>query len=55
MPVAVVRDPRQAAPLCGLWDGEAGDYLGMEVHVMVKGRHTAQRVAVARAPAGRVA
>ena len=31
--VAVVRDPRQATPLCGSWDGEAGDYAGMEVEV----------------------
>ena len=31
--VAVVRDPRQAVPLAGVWDGEAGDALGMEVEV----------------------
>jgi transglutaminase-like putative cysteine protease len=31
--VAVVRDPRQATPLWGSWDGEKGDYLGMEVEV----------------------
>ena len=33
--VAVVRDPLQAVPLSGTWDGEAGDYLGMEVEVDV--------------------
>ena len=31
--VAVVRDPRQAVPLSGVWDGDAGDALGMEVTV----------------------
>ena len=31
--VAVVRDPAQAVPLSGVWDGEAGDALGMEVEV----------------------
>ncbi|HXE39604.1 MAG TPA: transglutaminase family protein [Azonexus sp.] len=33
--VAVARDPRQALPLVGEWTGTAGDYLGMEVSVMV--------------------
>ncbi len=31
--VAVTRDPRQAVPLSGVWDGEAEDALGMEVEV----------------------
>jgi transglutaminase-like putative cysteine protease len=31
--VAVVRDPKQASPLWGSWDGEADDYLGMDVEV----------------------
>ena len=31
--VAVVRDPKQAVPLWGSWDGKTGDYLGMEVEV----------------------
>lgn len=31
--VAVVRDPKQAVPLWGSWDGKKGDYLGMEVDV----------------------
>ena len=31
--VAVVRDPKQASPLWGSWDGEKDDYLGMEVEV----------------------
>ncbi len=33
--VAVARDPRQAIPLSGTWDGEAQDYLGMDVSVEV--------------------
>lgn len=31
--VAVVADPRLALPLYGSWDGEAKDYLGMDVSV----------------------
>ena len=34
--VAVARDPRQAIPLSGTWDGSAEDYLGMDVSVDVK-------------------
>ncbi len=34
--VAVARDPRQAIPLSGTWDGEAEDYLGMDVSVQVE-------------------
>lgn len=33
--VAVVRDPAQAVPLHGTWDGDAADYLGMDVEVDV--------------------
>lgn len=33
--VAVARDPRQALPLAGEWTGSAGDFLGMEVSVVV--------------------
>ena len=33
--VAIARDPRQALPLFGTWDGEAEDYLGMDVEVEV--------------------
>jgi transglutaminase-like putative cysteine protease len=33
--VAVVRDPAQATPLSGTWDGDVGDYLGMDVEVDV--------------------
>ena len=33
--VAITRDPRQAAPLCGSYDGAAGDFLGMDVEVDV--------------------
>ena len=33
--VAVVRDPAQAVPLYGSWDGDASDYLGMDVEVDV--------------------
>jgi len=31
--VAVVRDPRQASPLCGSYDGEAEDFASMQVEV----------------------
>lgn len=34
--VAVARDPRQATPLHGAWDGLPGDYLGMDVEVDVR-------------------
>ena len=33
--VGVARDPSQAAPIAGSWYGEAGDYLGMTVNVVV--------------------
>jgi transglutaminase-like putative cysteine protease len=33
--VAVARDPRQAVPLHGTWDGEAEDFEGMDVEVNV--------------------
>lgn len=33
--VGVARDPSQAAPIAGSWFGEAGDYLGMTVNVVV--------------------
>ena len=36
--VAVVRDPGQAVPLCGTWDGAVEDYVGMEVEVDLKAR-----------------
>jgi transglutaminase-like putative cysteine protease len=34
--VAVARHPGQAVPLAGSWFGDAGDYLGMSVHVAVR-------------------
>lgn len=34
--VAVVRDPRQATPLFGTYDGEPADFLGMDVTVEVE-------------------
>jgi transglutaminase-like putative cysteine protease len=34
--VAITRDPRQAAPLCGSYDGDADDFLGMDVEVDVQ-------------------
>ena len=34
--VAITRDPRQATPLHGTWDGEAEDFLDMEVEVDVR-------------------
>jgi transglutaminase-like putative cysteine protease len=33
--VAVVRDPSQASPLCGTWEGKPESYLGMDVEVEV--------------------
>ena len=36
--VAVVRNPSQAVPLSGTWDGAAGDYIGMEVEVDLQAR-----------------
>ncbi len=33
--VAVARDPAQAVPLSGTWDGDVADYLGMDVEVDV--------------------
>lgn len=43
--VAEVRDPRQAVPLSGTWDGEAGDYLGMDVEVALRARRSLGRKA----------
>ena len=34
--VAVARDPKQAVPLAGTWNGAAEDYLGMSVDVAVR-------------------
>lgn len=45
--VAVVRDPRQAAPISGSWTGFPSDLLGMSVEVSVTSEG-------ARAPEGRV-
>jgi transglutaminase-like putative cysteine protease len=36
--VAVTRDPSQASPISGSYDGEPGDYLGMKVEVTVTSR-----------------
>ena len=33
--VAIARDPRQALPLSGTWDGAAGDFIDMDVEVSV--------------------
>ncbi len=33
--VAVARDPIQATPLCGIWEGAPADFLGMDVEVQV--------------------
>jgi transglutaminase-like putative cysteine protease len=33
--VAVVREPSQATPLWGIWEGKPADYLGMDVTVDV--------------------
>lgn len=34
--VAIARHPGQVLPLSGSWFGDAGDYLGMEVHVSIR-------------------
>jgi transglutaminase-like putative cysteine protease len=50
--VAVSVEPRQAAPLHGVWFGRAGDYLGMQVEVDVRAEREQSgdlNVAVARA------
>lgn len=39
--VAVARDPRQATPLSGAYEGEAADFLGMDVSVDVQVEGTA--------------
>jgi Transglutaminase-like superfamily/Bacterial transglutaminase-like N-terminal region len=41
--VAVVRDPAQAVPLSGTWDGESSDYLGMDVEVDVTAEEPGDR------------
>ncbi len=38
--VAVARDPRQAIPLTGSYDGDASDYDGMSVQVNVTTENT---------------
>ena len=48
--VAIARDPRQAVPLFGTWDGQAGDYLGMDVEVDVTSDEDPVRLAVNREP-----
>ncbi len=45
--VAIARDPRQALPLCGIWRGEAGDFLGMDVEVEVTSEEDSARPAAA--------
>ena len=35
IPVAIVREPQQASPVNGSWEGAAGDFQGMEVEVTV--------------------
>jgi transglutaminase-like putative cysteine protease len=41
--VAVVRDPMQARPLTGSWEGTASDFLGMDVEVQVVAERSPQR------------
>jgi hypothetical protein len=44
--VAVVRDPVQATPLWGTWEGDTGDYLGMDITVevtVVPDRHASRK------------
>jgi transglutaminase-like putative cysteine protease len=41
--IAVARDPRQAIPLSGTWNGSAADSLGMSVDIKVRSLETAVR------------
>ncbi len=43
--VAVVRDPRQAAPISGSWIGEPEEFLGMDVEVELAAAAPARRAA----------
>jgi transglutaminase-like putative cysteine protease len=45
--VAVARDPRQAIPLSGVWNGRAGAFVGMEVEVDVRAETDRTEEAVA--------
>lgn len=51
--VAVVADPRLALPLWGSWDGEAGDFLGMDVTVDVAVEASSSGLTLDRQPAAR--
>ena len=35
IPVAIVREPQQASPVSGSWEGAAADFQGMEIEVTV--------------------
>jgi transglutaminase-like putative cysteine protease len=41
--VAIARDPAQALPLSGTWQGNPADYLGMDVKVDVRAAQPPQR------------
>ena len=45
--VAVTRDPSQASPISGSYDGELNDYLGMEVKVAVTSGQPAPHTQIA--------
>jgi transglutaminase-like putative cysteine protease len=49
--VAVARDPSQAVPVSGTFEGEPGDFLGLEVEVTVTAQAEEAAVAPAMAPA----
>jgi transglutaminase-like putative cysteine protease len=49
--VAVARDPSQAVPVSGTFEGEPGDFLGLEVEVTVTAKAEEAAVAPAMAPA----
>ena len=36
--VAVAREPRQAIPILGTWDGYGNHYLGLEANIVVRRR-----------------
>jgi transglutaminase-like putative cysteine protease len=50
IPVAIVREPEQASPISGSWEGAAEDFQGMEIEVSVSLR---QEAPTETSPAGR--
>ena len=42
--VGVARDSAQATPLCGTWNGDVADYIGMDVEVDVRAKRSAAMI-----------